>query len=471
MRRDFDNLDQTRVGVDARGLHAGLFEVGQILAVELVAVAVTLADELGAIGLVGPRALGQTAFVAAQTHGAALVGDGLLVFHDVDDRIGRGVIHLERIGAVEVEHVARELDHRHLHAETYSEERDVVLAGMAHGIHLAVDAAMTEAGRHDDAVEAGELVGHVLGQDVFGMYQAQVELAVVIGGGVDERLGDGLISVGQLDILAHKANLDSAGGVAHLVEKEDPVLHVGLALGGQLELAHGYLVEPLLLHLDGHLVDAADVDRLDDGVGVHIAEEGHLAAQLDAQVVLRAQHEHVGLDAVFEQSLDGVLRGLGLELARGAQIGHERQVDEHGLVAELPLKLADGLDVGQRFDVAHGAAYFGNHHVIFVVSAHQHYVALDFVGDVRNYLDGLAQIVALTLLVDDVLVDAPGGHVIVLRGRDVEEALVVTEVEVGFGAVVGDVAFAVLIGVERPRVDVEIRVELLDGHAETACLK
>ena len=48
------------------------------------------------------------------------------------------------------------------------------------------------------------------------------------------------------------------------------------------------------------------------------------------------------------------------------------------------------------------------------------------------------------------------------RERLVDEALVVAEVEIGLGAVVGDEDLAVLVRVHRPGVDVDVRVELLD---------
>ena len=67
--------------------------------------------------------------------------------------------------------------------------------------------------------------------------------------------------------------------------------------------------------------------------------------------------------------------------------------------------------------------------------------------------------------------DAAGGKVDVACGFDAGETLVVSEVKAGFLSVVGDVTFAVLIGVERSRVEVDIGVELLDGNVETASLK
>jgi hypothetical protein len=53
----------------------------------------------------------------------------------------------------------------------------------------------------------------------------------------------------------------------------------------------------------------------------------------------------------------------------------------------------------------------------------------------------------------------------------VEEPLVVPDVEVGLGTVLGDEHLAVLERVHRPGIDVEVGVELLHRHAETARLQ
>ena len=70
--------------------------------------------------------------------------------------------------------------------------------------------------------------------------------------------------------------------------------------------------------------------------------------------------------------------------------------------------------------------------------------ALDFVGDVRDHLHGAAEVVAAALLADHALVDLAGGEVVALAHPHVDEALVVAEVEVGLGAVLGDEHLAVL---------------------------
>ncbi len=107
------------------------------------------------------------------------------------------------------------------------------------------------------------------------------------------------------------------------------------------------------------------------------------------------------------------------------------------------LELADRLEERQAFDVADGAADLAQHEIEVVVAVEDE--ILDGVGDVRNHLDGGAEIIAAPLLGEDVLIDAPGGDVVGLARRTAGEALVMTEVEIGLGAVVGDEHFAVLV--------------------------
>ena len=57
------------------------------------------------------------------------------------------------------------------------------------------------------------------------------------------------------------------------------------------------------------------------------------------------------------------------------------------------------------------------------------------------------------------------------RDGDAGEALVMAKVEVGLGAVVGHIDFAVLVGRHRPRIDVQIGVELPDSDLVAARLE
>ena len=96
---------------------------------------------------------------------------------------------------------------------------------------------------------------------------------------------------------------------------------------------------------------------------------------------------------------------------------------------------------------------------------------LDLVGDVRDDLHGLAEVVAAALGGEHRLVDRAGRGVRVAAQGLVDEPLVVAEVEVGLAAVVGDEHLAVLERVHRAGVDVDVRVELLHRDPQATQLQ
>ncbi len=100
--------------------------------------------------------------------------------------------------------------------------------------------------------------------------------------------------------------------------------------------------------------------------------------------------------------------GLGLQFPGRREEGEERDVDEDDVpLAHFEGKLAHGLNERQAFDVAHGAADFRHQHVHALAGGFQ--AVLDFVGDVRDDLHRLAQVVAPALLLDDGLVHLARG--------------------------------------------------------------
>ena len=104
-------------------------------------------------------------------------------------------------------------------------------------------------------------------------------------------------------------------------------------------------------------------------------------------MLLGSEHEHVGLDALALQFLHGVLGGFGLQFAGSLEIGHEREVYAHGILAQFPFHLADGLQEGGTLNVTDGAANLGNHEIVVILLSQQLDVAFDFVGNMWNHLD------------------------------------------------------------------------------------
>jgi hypothetical protein len=184
-----------------------------------------------------------------------------------------------------------------------------------------------------------------------------------------------------------------------------------------------------------------------------------------------AAQQDVGLDAQAQQLLHRVLRRLGLELAGRRDVRHQREMHEQrALAAELVAELADRFEEGQAFDVAYRAADLAQHEILVAVEIGGDEF-LDRIGDVRDDLDGGAEILAAALAADHRRIDAPGGDAVAAPRGDAGVALVMAEIEIGLGAVIGDVDLAVLIGAHRPGIDVEIGVELAQPHLESARLQ
>ncbi len=89
--------------------------------------------------------------------------------------------------------------------------------------------------------------------------------------------------------------------------------------------------------------------------------------------------------------------------------------EEAVLPADLMAHLACGFQERQRLDVTDGPTDLGDHHVGTVARGvglgHRQDAALDLVGDVRNDLHGVAEVLAATLLGDHRRIHLPGGHI------------------------------------------------------------
>ena len=275
----------------------------------------------------------------------------------------------------------------------------------------------------------------------------------------------------EVDVLADERDGDLLLRVVHLAQQVVPGGPVDVA-ERQVEPAYDVGVEALAVEHLGDVVDRRRIGGGDDGVLVDVAHLGDLLLDPLGDLAVGTTDDRVGLDADRAERGDGVLGRLGLQLARRADVGHQGDVEEEAVVAaDVLAHLAGGLEERQRLDVADGAADLGDHHVDprrTAVAAHGEDPFLDLVGDVGDHLDGVAEVVAATLLGDHAGVDLTGRDVGLLAELGVEEPLVVADVEVGLGAVVGHEDLAVLERVHRPGIDVEIGVQLLHGDPEPA---
>src|SRR3974390_267704 len=125
-------------------------------------------------------------------------------------------------------------------------------------------------------------------------------------------------------------------------------------------------------------------------------------------------------------------------------------------------ELTERPKIGQALDIADGAADLTQDEVEFIVAIANE--VLNGIGDVRNNLDRRAEVIAAPLLRENFLIDSAGRNIVLARRRTASKTLVMTQVEIGLGTVIGDKNFAMLIWRHRARVDVQIGVKLAQSH-------
>ena len=176
---------------------------------------------------------------------------------------------------------------------------------------------------------------------------------------------------------------------------------------------------------------------------------------------LGAADEDVGDNADVAEHPHGMLRRLGLQLARRLEVGNERKMHETRVFgALLEAELTRRLEEWQTFDIARYAADLTEDDVAIMFSRAANR-RLDFVRDVRNDLHRAAEVPACAFAREDGGVDAARSVVTCLRARNARKALVMPEVEVRLRAVVRHEHLAMLVRRHRAGIDVEIGVQLL----------
>src|SRR5690625_2562190 len=154
---------------------------------------------------------------------------------------------------------------------------------------------------------------------------------------------------------------------------------------------------------------------------------------------------------------------LGLQLATGRKIGNQRQMHEDALIARLLLReLADRLEKGQPLDISNRAADLAKHEIHLIRADAEE--GLYLIGDVRDHLDGLAEIITTAFALEHRLVDAARRNGIAPARRNSGKALVMAEIQIRFGPVIGDEDLAMFERRHGARIDIQIGVELSEAH-------
>ena len=288
---------------------------------------------------------------------------------------------------------------------------------------------------------------------------------------VPQRLRHRQVGVVQRDVFSHQSDADVFLRRPATLDHVRPIAQVGRRRV-DAQFAADHLGEAGAFQHQRRFIQIRQRSVFDHAVRADVAEQRNLAVDGFLQRLVAAQDDDVRVDAHALQFLDRMLRGLGLMLVRAAQERHERHMDEQAVFPpDLERNLPHGLQKRLGFDVADGAADFGDDHVRARFGGKPVYKLLDFVGDVRNHLHGRAEVLPAPLLVEHVPVHLAGRQIGIAVEVLVDKAFIVSQVEVGFRPVLGDIDLAVLVRAHRPGVHVDIRVQLLRGDLQPSGLQ
>ena len=261
------------------------------------------------------------------------------------------------------------------------------------------------------------------------------------------------IGVLQPDILADDTDRDRPLRIEITFGHVVPPGQFRLGGIGDAEPFQNFAIQPFAVILYRHRIDRGRVQRRDDSVGADVAELRDLPAFAIRYRMLATAKQDIGFDTQCRQFANRMLRRFGFQFAGGGDVGDQRHMDTQRLQRlQIVAQLADGFHERQGFDIADGTAYFAQHEIEIVRIGLRE--RLDGVGHMRDDLDRRAEIIAASFARDDVAIHSPARHIVALPRANAREPLVMPQVQIGFGAVIGDIDFTMLIRAHGSGIDV-----------------
>ncbi len=374
-------------------------------------------------------------------------------------------IEFSRISERQAGLATRIFNQCNLHAETDAQIWNLAFTGETGCCDLAFDTALTKAAWHQNRIVLGQCAGAV-GFDFFRIQVFDVDPAAGMNTGVAQGFSQRLVRFGQVDIFADHADSDFVGRVFQRVHQLGPDREV-CRLRRQAQLFADDRIQPLVVQHLRDLVDSVSVPHRNHGVFLDVREQGNLGPLVVRNRTVGTAQQCIWRNTDFAQFLHTMLGRLGLQFTGRYQIWHQGQMDESGsITAGTQAQLTRCFEERQGFDITDGTADFHQRHVETFGAAID--VILDFIGDMRNDLHRLAEVLAPAFLADHGFVDLAGSEIIHLLHLGRNEALIVAEVEIGLCAIVGHKHFAVLERAHGAWIDVDVRIEFKKGDFKAA---
>ncbi len=240
---------------------------------------------------------------------------------EIDDGVWGFRIEFGGIGFLHAQDVLGEFDDGKLHAKANPKEGDLVFPGVTDGEFLAVAPSMPEASGDEDAVDVFEEAFLGSGFDLGRGDPFDVDVAIVVIARGLKGLGDGKVSIVELDVFANESDRDALLEVFDLLHQRGEVGKVGLiAFGWKAEMRKDEVVDSLPMEIAGELIDDRSVIGFENAFQRHVAEQRDLFLGMFVQRNLGTEDDRVRLQAQRSHFLNRMLSGLGFGFSGGLEV-------------------------------------------------------------------------------------------------------------------------------------------------------
>ena len=381
-------------------------------------------------------------------------------------------VEFHRVCIILTANIPGEFDDRSLQPQADTEEGYPVLPCISDRFDLSGNSPLSKATRYKQTMESCEDLRSCLAVELVCFHIMDVYRRFILHTGMLECLNYRLVGIEQIGVLASYKDRNLIFRILQPGDHTGPAIQPGCA---RLDIEHftNQSIESLLMKNEGYLIDTLHISGFDYGLLNYIAEEADLGFQVLGKWIGGTTEQDIGLDTDLSQFIDAVLGRFRFQFTRRSNKRNQRHVDEESICATLlQPELSDGFQDRKALNITDSSAYLGNDNAMLGAVLRQFANALlYFVCYVRDNLNRASQIVSTPLLLDYCLVDLPGRGIVFLRHVQIEEPFIVTQVEIGFGAVIGNVYLTVLEGIHCPGVNINVGIQLQDRHVETASLQ
>ncbi len=304
---------------------------------------VALGNVVHAVGFRKAGALLYMTGVRAQAHRAALPGNALLAFHQINDAVGAFRVKFAGIGILIAQNLPRIADDSNLHPKTDAKIRNALHARVIGGTQHPFNAAPAEAAGQDHPIRAGQVFVHVCFIHLLRIDPIDIHKDAVFIAAVPQRLRNREICIMQPDIFADQGNFDMSPAVLDAFQHVPPVGKVAARISNRQLAADDIGKMAFLQHQRG-LVKHRKRAVFNHAIGRDAAKHGDFMPDFSVHGTIHPRDNHIGADAHAAQLLHRVLGRLAFRLVRARNIRHQRHMNKQAAApSDLNGNLPDGL--------------------------------------------------------------------------------------------------------------------------------